>query len=137
MQERLAAVLAKENIKIMHRLHSSIRIILAFLTLSHVSPAQSTFGSINGSILDSSQSALPAVVVDLRNLDDNSSRKTTTSDDGSFQFLNLKPGNYRITASKDGFAETKSGTLALTSRQQLRADLTMQIAAVNTETSDR
>ena len=106
--------------------------ITAVVLLSHLSFAQSTFGGINGTVLDGTPSALPGVVVDLRNLDDNTIRKTTTADEGSFQFLNLKPGNYRLTTNREGFTEIKSGTLSLTSRQQLRADLTVQIASVNT-----
>ena len=105
----------------------------AVLLLTRAALAQSTFGSINGTVFDGSQAALPAVAVELRNLDENTARKAVTSDDGTFQFLNLKPGNYQLAATKGSFSDTVSGALLLTSRQQLKVDLTMQVAAITTE----
>ena len=43
-------------------------------------------------------------MVTLHNLDDNTTRSVVTDDNGGFLFENLKPGNYTVSASKEGFA---------------------------------
>jgi hypothetical protein len=109
-----------------------------FLALT-LSPAyaQSTFGSIVGSTVDESGAALPSVALTVKNLDDNSSR-ALLSDNGTYQALNLRPGTYQITATKNGFAAVQTGKLMLDARQLLRVDIKLEVAAVTTsvEVSD-
>src|ERR1700691_5089872 len=67
--------------------------------------AQSTFGSLRGLTLDATGSAVPAAGINIQGLDDNSDHQVVSSDDGVFEVQNLKPGRYRITGRKPGFAD--------------------------------
>ena len=58
--------------------------------------AQSTFGDLRGVTRDPSGLPLPAAAVTVHSLDENSDRKVTSGDDGSFLAENLKPGHYHL-----------------------------------------
>jgi Carboxypeptidase regulatory-like domain/TonB dependent receptor len=92
--------------------------------------AQSTFGTIVGVVRDQSGASVPEVKVDAQNLDDGIRRSAVSAADGSFQFLNLKPGRYGIEAGKAEFATFKIAALDLNARQTVRADIVLQVAAV-------
>jgi hypothetical protein len=109
---------------------------VAMLALLPVN-GQSTFGSIVGTAVDGTGAVIPGVILTVTNLDDNSTR-SVVAENGTFQALNLRPGSYRISASKSGFADSKTAALTLDARQQLRVDIKLEVAAVATtvEVSD-
>ncbi len=88
---------------------------------------QSTFGSIIGSVQDASGAVIPNAAIQLTNLNDNSKRQTQSNEAGEYQVLNLNPGMYEIVASSSGFVSTTLTRIALDARQQLRADIKLQI----------
>ncbi len=94
---------------------------------------QSTFGSIVGVVHDSTQAVVPGATVTIRNLDDNSSRSVTSDQNGSFEFVNLKPGNYAVTAKAQGFADFQVPSAELIARQALRIDVILGVQS-QTET---
>ena len=65
--------------------------------------AQSTYGSISGSVTDQSGAAVSGATVNLTNMGTSEKRTETSSDDGHFTFVNLFPGQYRIDIEKQGF----------------------------------
>ena len=69
----------------------------------HVVHAQSTFGDLRGVTRDPSGLPLPSAQVTVHSLDENTDRRAVSGDDGTFTVENLKPGHYRLTASKEGF----------------------------------
>jgi hypothetical protein len=91
--------------------------------------AQSTFGSVRGSALDQTGAAVPGSQITLHNLDENSSVVALNDDHGNFEFVNLKPGHYTVTAAKEGFASATVSHLELVARQTLRVDITLSVAA--------
>src|SRR5580704_15348756 len=100
---------------------------LCVLGVSVSVDAQSTFGSIVGLVHDTTQAVVPGASVKIRRLEDNSIRSTTSDENGSFEFVNLKPGNYALSAQAEGFAEFQVPSAELTSRQALRIDVTLGI----------
>src|SRR6202050_3311958 len=86
---------------------------------------QSTCGSIVGVVHDTTQAVVPGASVKIRRLEDNSTRSTTSDQNGSFEFVNLKPGNYALSAQAEGFADFQVPSAELTSRQALRIDITL------------
>jgi Carboxypeptidase regulatory-like domain len=88
---------------------------------------QSTFGGIVGVVHDTTQAVVPDASIKIRCLEDNSTRSTTSDQNGSFEFLNLKPGRYALSAQSEGFAEFQVPSAELTSRQTLRIDVTLGI----------
>src|ERR1700735_160261 len=94
---------------------------------------QSTFGSIVGVVHDKTQAVVPGASVQIRSLDDNSTRSTTSDQSGSFEFVNLKAGKYAVSVQAQGFADSQIPLEELTARQSLRVDVTMNVKS-QTET---
>src|SRR5580698_10021971 len=69
--------------------------------------AQSTFGSVLGTVQDATQAVVPGAAVTLHSEDDNSDRTATSGATGEFQFVNLKPGHYSVNARAAGFADAQ------------------------------
>jgi len=93
--------------------------------------AQSTFGSIRGTTQDQSGSALPQAQIKLHNADENTDAATLSDDAGNYLFENVKPGHYRVTAAKEGFATAVVDKVELTARQDIRLDLKVTVAATS------
>ena len=94
--------------------------------------AQSTFGSIRGSSLDSTGAIVPATAITLHSVEENTDRTATTDDSGSFVLENLKPGRYTLHAAHEGFSMTNLNGIALEPRQDLRLSVTLNIASETT-----
>ena len=90
--------------------------------------AQSTFGTIRGSALDQSGSGVPTAAITLHSIDENSDVTALSDDRGNFTFENLKPGHYKITVAKEGFATAAVNQIELVARQTLRVDVPLTVA---------
>jgi Carboxypeptidase regulatory-like domain/TonB dependent receptor len=90
--------------------------------------AQSTFGSIRGTVTDVSGAVIPGATVTAQSLDSSSVRQTTTGTSGEFLFENLNAGHYKITVHHDGFSDMMIDT-TLESRQEQRLPVTLSIAS--------
>src|SRR4029077_9875649 len=101
-------------------------VVVLLCTVSPVT-GQSTFGSIVGVVHDSSQSFIAGASIQIRSLEDNSVHSTTADADGSFEFVNLKPGKYALSARAAGFAEFQVPSAELNARQTLRIDVSMTL----------
>jgi hypothetical protein len=91
--------------------------------------AQSTFGSIRGTVQDASGAAIPGTQLVLHNVDENTDRTFTTDSSGSFLFENIKAGKYSLKAHHEGFADTLTSGIVVEARQDLRLAATLNIAA--------
>ena len=94
--------------------------------------AQSTFGSIRGTVTDVSGAVIEGATVKLHSLDESADRDTTTSASGDFLFENLKAGHYKVTIHKDGFTDSVVSSAALEARQELRLPVTLTVTAGTT-----
>jgi hypothetical protein len=98
--------------------------------LSSQSYAQSTYGTISGTILDSSGGAIADVQVILTNQGTGEKRTQTTGTDGLYQFVNLFAGRYRVDAEKAGFKHTSHTDVIVEVQQTSRIDMTMQLGQI-------
>src|SRR4029078_3984439 len=89
---------------------------------------QSTTGVIQGTALDEQGGAVPGASVEVKNPDTNFSRTLTTDSDGRFVFLQLSPGQYTLTVSKQGFATVIQQNLTLTVGQTISLTLTLKVS---------
>jgi outer membrane receptor protein involved in Fe transport len=71
--------------------------------------------------------------VTIRNADTNVPRSVLTNNDGVFTIVNLNPGNYELTAMKEGFHTFRQSGIGLQVGQTLRSDLSLEVGSV-TET---
>lgn len=110
---------------------AGVGLIVASMVAPTRSDAQSTFGSIRGSAQDQTGAAVPQAQITLHNVDENSDFATASDGEGNFLFANVKPGNYSVRASKEGFADALVNKVELTARQDIRLDLKFALAAAN------
>lgn len=103
-------------------------LIASALLFVHTAPAQSTYGSLVGTITDPSGSVLSSCVVTAVNKDTSAQRKTLANQDGAYSLVNLEPGSYEVTIQAPGFQSALYKGLQLASRQTLRVDATMSLA---------
>src|ERR1044072_7386104 len=76
--------------------------------------SQITTGQIQGLVQDANGAVVPGVNVEIKNLETGLSRTVTTNEDGRYVALALPPGNYSVTAAKQGFATTVLPSTPLT-----------------------
>ena len=84
--------------------------------------AQSTFGSIRGTVQDASNAVIPNATVTVHSLDESFDRQALTNDSGEFVVENLKAGHYQVTVHHDGFSDAVVKTVSLEARQDLTGD---------------
>ncbi len=93
--------------------------------------AQSTFGSIVGTVKDSSGALVPGASVRLTNLGTGAERTVITDQHGDYSFLNLNPGRYQVSVTASGFESTDFSDLDLQSRETKRVDATLKLGAAS------
>ena len=106
--------------------------ILLLVTLP-LARAQSTFGSILGTVVDSTGAVVPGANVTLTNSGTAATRTTTTDAAGGYSFVNLDAGHYTITVAGKGFAKATYSDLDLAARETKRVDASLK-AGSSTET---
>src|SRR5258705_7570003 len=65
--------------------------------------AQVLYGSIVGTVTDSSGSVFPDAAVKAKNIETNETRSTTTNQSGVYTLSTLPPGTYTVQVFKQGF----------------------------------
>ncbi len=92
--------------------------------------AQTTYGSIAGTVTDASGAAIADAQVTLTNIGTTEKRAQQSGPDGLYSFVNLLPGRYRIDAEKAGFKRITRPEVVVEVGQSARIDITMQVGDV-------
>jgi Carboxypeptidase regulatory-like domain/TonB dependent receptor len=125
----------REFVTSVEQLSFSVLALLCLLLMFFLSPAstlaQSTFGSIVGTVKDASGALVPGASVRLTNLGTAAERTVITDQHGDYSFLNLNPGRYQVTVTASGFESTDFSDLDLQSRETKRVDATLKLGAAN------
>ena len=103
-------------------------LLLVLVTCSAAS-AQYT-GNITGIVQDSSGAAIANAAVEAVNLATRVSATTTSDAAGSFRFLSLAPGSYRLTAEAAGFRKHEASVI-LQTNQTLNVPMILEVGAVS------
>ncbi len=107
----------------------TIALICAFAAVP--APAQVLYGSIVGNVRDASGAAVPNASVTIVNKETNQSRSTVTNEEGGYSFPTVSSGTYEVKVTKEGFRPAAETNLAVMTNSVARADLTLQVGAVN------
>jgi hypothetical protein len=101
----------------------------AFLCLLFISTAsaQSTFGSITGSVKDPSGSFVPGADVEVINEGTGVTRRVVTSSAGVFNVPNLDVGSYAVRVSAKGFTTYERSGLRLAANQIISLDVPLAL----------
>src|SRR5207248_554453 len=117
----------------------NLRKLLAFTVVFvlgfalHTARAQSVYGTIAGTITDSSGAAIANATVTLTNLGTGEKHTMEASPSGQYTFVNILPGRYRVEGEKSGFKKVVREPVVVEIESGLRVDLVLQVGA-QTET---
>ena len=109
---------------------SNCLLVTLLFAASVVAQTQITTGTIQGTVLDANGAAVSGANVEVKNIDTNFARTTTSDDEGRFVTLQLPPGRYTVTVSKSGFATLVVEKADLTVGQAMNLPLSMKISSV-------
>jgi hypothetical protein len=107
----------------MHGLLSVILLVSCSLSLR----AQSTYGALSGTVVDSTGAAEPGATVTLINTGTSEKQTQLTGDTGLYSFVNLNPGQYRISVEKTGFKRVNRENIVIQVQQTARIDITLAV----------
>src|SRR5260370_31447212 len=88
--------------------------------------AQSTYGTVDGTVLDSSGAAVAGAQVTLTNVGTQEKRVQPTGAEGLYQFVNVLPGQYRVDIEKSGFKHFTRSNVEVQVQQDTHLDASLQ-----------
>jgi hypothetical protein len=92
---------------------TALVVVVLALPLSRQMLAQTTTGSITGTLLDTQGAVVPGATVTAVNVNRNSTSTTTTDAQGHFVFAMLLPGHYTVAAEARGFKKLERQDLVV------------------------
>lgn len=113
------------------RCHSMRYFFVFFLLLAawtHVS-AQSTFGTILGTVRDTTGAVVPGATATLINTGTTSVRTVVSDGSGDYAFNNLDVGSYSLTFAATGFQKSSLPAITLTARETRRVDAALTLGS--------
>ncbi len=113
------------------RMGRTLILFLLFIAACVQLGAQSTFGSLVGTVHDPSGAVVPDCITKITNTGTGGQRSMLTDKEGNFVFVNLEPGTYDVEFLAPGFQVANVKGVLLTARQTLRVDGNMSIAGVS------
>ncbi len=104
---------------------------LIWAVTSVVVQGQNVYGSMSGTVSDSSGASIPSAAVTLTNLDNNQKQQITTNTSGSYSFVNILPGRYKIQAEKSGFKSFVRQPIVVEVESGLKVDIVLPVGAAS------
>jgi len=101
--------------------------VILLLSCSLAARAQSTYGALTGTVVDSTGAAEPGATVTLTNIGTSLKQTQLTGDTGLYSFVNLDPGQYRLVVEKTGFKRVDRENIAIQVQQTARVDIQLSI----------
>jgi hypothetical protein len=88
-------------------------------------------GSILGTVTDRSQGVVAGAKIVVSNAETNFSQETKTASDGTFRFLVLPVGTYKLSVSAGGFRPFEESGIVIKVNDQLRFDVVLDVGNLN------
>src|SRR4029077_19399077 len=106
-------------------------ILLAELSLfSAATVFGSPVGSVAGSVKDASGAIVPRVKLTLVNLATNAQLAALSNANGEFQFLQLAPSTYSLSAESTGFKRTAISSVLVQADQVTHVEIVLEVGNV-------
>jgi len=105
-------------------------LVLCLFAFVPSSLGQTEAASLSGLITDPQGKVVPGVTVDVTNVDTNISVRQITNGAGLYVVVDLKPGRYRVSVSKDGFRRIDLTDLVLNVQDVLSRNFQLQLGPV-------
>lgn len=113
----------------MRRLLTLAATIVALTFLPAYIVAQSSNATVSGFVQDSSQAFIPGVTVTATNTQTGVVSTVITNESGTYSFLSLLPGTYKLTAELPGFKTQVINDVRLGQSAAARYNFTLQVGA--------
>ena len=94
--------------------------------------AQSTYGTLLGTVKDTSGALVAGAAVTVTESTTNISKTVTTDDRGDYQLPNLLAGTYDVTVTATGFKQFLRRGVPLDPRAEVRVDASLQVGETHT-----
>jgi len=107
----------------------SLAMALFAILIGRAASAQTFSASISGTITDSSGAVVRGVDVLLTNMDTKDIRDAKSNESGEYNFTNLLPGTYQITATSAGFKVFRQSNMLLRANTAATVDVKLQVGA--------
>ena len=119
----------------MKRIALTLCLLFSVTALTHIQVlAQSTTGSIQGTVKDRASAPIPGARVTAHDAATNITQTGTTGEDGVFVVPQLPPGRYTVTVEKAGFRKfTKTGVILSAADRLSAGTFTLEIGEVTEE----
>jgi hypothetical protein len=102
-------------------------IVATTLTYAPLGKAQTVYGSIVGTVTDTTGAVMPGAKITLTNTGTNERRDTAADNAGNYQFLNLLPGDYQVEAEQTGFKRFLRTQITVQVQASIRIDARMEV----------
>ncbi|HLK65651.1 MAG TPA: TonB-dependent receptor [Bryobacteraceae bacterium] len=109
---------------------SRIAFLLGCFLIATLLFAQFETAEVLGTVRDPSGGAIPQANVTLVNMDTGISAKTTTDENGNYDFFNVRVGRYSVVVEHSGFNKFTTTNVAVNVNARQRVDVTMTVGAV-------
>jgi Carboxypeptidase regulatory-like domain len=93
--------------------------------------SQNVYGTIAGTITDSSGAVIGDALITLTNLDTAEKRNLQTEASGTYTIVNILPGRYKLEVEKSGFKKSVREPIVVQIESGLRVDIALEVGAVN------
>lgn len=91
--------------------------------------AQVLFGSVVGSVTDTSGASVPAATVRITEVSTNDSRTVQTNEVGAYTVSTVPAGTYRVEIGKEGFRGFAASNILVNQNNVVRVDAQLQLGA--------
>ncbi|MGH9653342.1 MAG: carboxypeptidase-like regulatory domain-containing protein, partial [Bryobacteraceae bacterium] len=103
----------------------------AFFALIPATYAQTTFGSVVGTVTDPSGAPIVSTQVSLTNLGTGVKKSAPTNTQGFYQFINLPPGEYSVGVKKSGFKSFLRSPVTVQTETSTRINIALEVGELS------
>jgi carboxypeptidase family protein len=115
----------------MRKLTQLLLVGMAVLIAQVAIHAQTTNGSLSGTVADPSGAVVPGANVTVTNADTGAERSAISSSTGTFDFQALQPGKYTVSVEAKGFKKAVSSGIVVSVAVTAEVTITLEIGAAN------
>jgi hypothetical protein len=117
----------RELIRLLRGGFFGVLCVLTAVLFPQWAAAQTFSGSIAGTVTDSSGAVVRGVKLQLEETETKDIRLKTSAEDGTFNFTNLMPGTYKISATSAGYKDYVRTEMILRANTAATVDVTLQV----------
>lgn len=110
----------------------AVALLSAVLLVAHATIArgQVLYGSLVGTVTDSSGAAVPGATVTITQVETNQTRDTVASDVGGYTFTNVAAGTYEVVATLEGFQKFAAHGIVVQANRAVRVDAKLSVGGL-------